>query len=34
MTSKVNAGFVCSMKSEYNPRDHKCLEAEIEFQSS
>ena len=34
LTSKVIAGFVCSMKSESDPRDHKCLEAEIEFQSS
>ena len=33
-TGKVVVGFVCSMKSEYDPRDHKCLEAAIEIQSS
>ena len=33
-TTKVIAGSVCSMKREYDPRDHKCLEAEIKIQSS
>ena len=32
--TKVIAGSVCSMKSEYDPHDHMCLEAEIDAQSS
>jgi hypothetical protein len=32
--TKVITGSVCSMKSEYDPHDHMCFEAEIDAQSS